>query len=454
MPSNKKQLEEVLQLVKRSNDEVEALKAEGKQNSEKLEGIVKDLFEKRRAAMDEDLVNRFRKGEHLTEMTGPIGGDAGDGSSPVIVQKSADNNIRRLQEFNDDVYVLSKMLRVHPTQTKMWKKNQAAVGELRKAVNVATTTQGGNWVPVELSADVIDKFRLALKVGALFKRIQMPTNPYDVPVVSADATPKLVSESTVDSASKFTASTPTTRKLRLTAQKLVTRTVFSEEATEDMVTPVLPWLKDNLAISMARGFENALVNGDFTSVVHMDSDSNASDNVVKAYDGIRRTAKTNGVAGVDMGSTNFTTANMRTVRSQLGKYGVDPKSLVWICGPKAYQKLLGLAEVITMEKYGTAATIVTGELARIDGIPVVVSEFVREDLNASGYYDSTVATKTEMLLCWTPGFWIGDRRLMTLKTFEDIQVDQTILVTTMRAALGTPYDPTTESMVSFGFNIA
>jgi HK97 family phage major capsid protein len=448
--STKKKLEEVLQLVKRSNDEVEALKKEGKDNSEKLEGIVKDLFEKRRAAMDEDLVNRFRKGEHLS-----VDGDekSSDGT-PMIVSKAADANARRLQEFNDDVYIVSKMLRVHPTQTKMWKKNQAAVGELRKAVNVATTTQGGNWVPVELSADVIDKFRLALKVGALFKRIQMPTNPYDVPVVSADATPKLVSESTVDSASKFTASTPTTRKLRLSAQKLVTRTVFSEEATEDMVTPVLPWLKDNLAISMARGFENALINGDFTSVVHMDSDSNASDNVVKAYDGLRRTIKTSGVAGVDMGSTNFTTAKLRTVRSQLGKYGVDPKSLVLITSPIGYANLLGLAEVITMEKYGTAATIVTGELARIDGIPVVVSEFVRTDLNASGYYDSTTPTKSEIILAWTPGWWIGDRRLMTLKTFEDIQVDQTILVTTMRAAFGTPYDPTTETMASFGYNIA
>ena len=72
--STKKKLEEVLQLVKRSNDEVEALKKEGKDNSEKLEGIVKDLFEKRRVAMDEDLVNRFRKGEHLSEPSPSEGG--------------------------------------------------------------------------------------------------------------------------------------------------------------------------------------------------------------------------------------------------------------------------------------------------------------------------------------------------------------------------------------------
>jgi len=446
MSARKAQLEEVLKLVKKSNDEVEALKKEGKANSEKLDGLVGELFEKRKSAMEDDLIERFRKGEHLSpEKTG-----SDEPSSNVIVNKSMDTNVRRLQEFNDDVYIVSKMLRVHPTQTKMWKKNQAAVGELRKAVNVATTTQGGNWVPVELSADVIDRFRLALKVGALFKRIQMPTNPYDVPVVSADATPYLVSESTSDSASKFTASTPATRKLRLSAQKLVTRTVFSEEATEDMVTPVLPWLKDSLAISMARGFENGLLNGDISSVVHMDADSNTSTDVRKAYDGLRRTAKTSATV-TNLNTLNI--ANMRAVRASLGKYGVDPKQLCWIVSPKTYQKLLGFAEVLTMEKYGSAATIVTGELAKIDGIPIIVSEFIREDLNAVGYYDSTVTNLTVAVLVWTPGFWIGDRRLMTLKTFEDIQVDQTILVTTMRAAFGTPYDPTTENFVGVGYNI-
>lgn len=444
MSANKKALEGILELVKKSNDEVELLKKAGKADSEQLDKVVGELFEKRKLAMEEDLITKFRKGEHMEPKEGDVE------SSHMVINKSMDPKIRELQSFNDDVYIISKMLRVHPTQTKTWKKNQAAVGELRKAVNVATTTQGGNWVPTELSADVIDKFRLALKVGALFKRIQMPTNPYDVPVVSADATPYLVSESTSDSASKFTASTPATRKLRLTAQKLMTRTVFSEEATEDMVTPVLPWLKDNLAISMARGFETALINGDITSVVHMDADSNTSTDVRKSYDGLRRVAKMLGTV-TDLGTLNI--ANMRAVRATMGKYGVDPKSLCWLVSPKTYQKLLGFAEVITMEKYGSAATIVTGELAKIDGIPIIVSEFVREDLNATGYYDSTTTTKTVAVLVWTPGFWIGDRRLMTLKTFEDIQVDQTILVTTMRAAFGTPYDPTTEQVSAVGYNI-
>jgi HK97 family phage major capsid protein len=445
MSANKKKLEEVLELVKKSNEEVELLKKSGKDNSEKLESLVSDLFEKRKKAMDEDLISRFRKGEHLEPREGDVD------SQSIIINKSADPKVRQLQEFNDDVYIVSKMLRCRPEQTKIWKKNQTAAGELRKAINVTTSTQGANWVPTELSADVVDKFRLALKVGALFKRIQMPTNPYDVPIAGSDASAYLVPESTSDTATKITASQPSTNKLRLSAQKLAARTIFSEESSEDMITPVLPWLKDNLATVMAQSFENALINGDFTSVVHMDADSDVSSNVRKAYNGLRRQAKT---GAVTQSVSSFSTASVRTIRTAMGKYGVDPRQLAWIVSPKGYQKMVGLAEVQTVDKYGPAATILSGELAKFDGIPILVSEHVREDLNATGYYDSTTTDNSVIILVWLPGFWIGDRRMMTLKTFEDIQVDQTVLVTTMRAAFDSPHDEAVEKIVNIGYDLA
>jgi len=53
--------------------------------------------------------------------------------------------------------------------------------------------------------------------------------------------------------------------------------------------------------------------------------------------------------------------------------------------------------VRTVDKYGQFATVLNGELGKIDGIPVIVSEKIRENLNASGVYDGTTTTKT--LLC-------------------------------------------------------
>jgi HK97 family phage major capsid protein len=204
----------------------------------------------------------------------------------MLVKKSADSKVREFQDFNDDVYVLSKILRVHPSQTKLWRKNQAQVSELRKAMNITTSGEGGSWVPTEFSAELIDKFRLNLKVAALFRRVTMPTNPYTFPVVASDANAYLVSESTADDGSeKFTASTPGTSSFTLTAKKLAARTVFSEEMTEDAIVPVLPFVKDNLARVMADAQETAILNG--ATGTHFDIDITSSADRRKAYNGLR-----------------------------------------------------------------------------------------------------------------------------------------------------------------------
>lgn len=138
----------------------------------------------------------------------------------------------------------------------------------------------------------------------------------------------------------------------------------------------------------------------------------------------------------------------------MSKYGLNPRDLVWITGPIGYAKMVGLDEVTTLEKYGAGATVLTGELGRLDGIPIIPSEHIREDVNSSGYYDVTNKTDTMIILAWVPGFFIGDRRKVTLKTFEDVQTDQTILVVTQRAAFNTPYSTGSNGIVNSAIDVA
>ena len=60
----------------------------------------------------------------------------------------------------------------------------------------------------------------------------------------------------------------------------------------------------------------------------------------------------------------------------MGKYGVKASDLVLACSPTAYYGLVTDDDVATVDKYGPAATILTGELAKVRGIPVVVNENV------------------------------------------------------------------------------
>lgn len=428
---SKKLLEETLKLVKGLREEQTALKELGKKQSDKTEAMLQEMFTKREQAIREDVISRFRKGEHLA----PSKEDELDevNMKSVLLRKSVDPKVRELMSFNDDVYVISKMMRVHPHQTQIWKQNQAAVNELRKTMNITTSGQGGSWVPTEFSADLIELMRLELKVGSIFPKITMPTNPYTLPIGTSDMTVYHVAEPSTEAteAGRITASTPGTGALTMSAEKCAGRTVYTEEVNEDSIIPVISYIKENMARKMADAWENILINGDVRTVGNIDIDVTAATDKKTTQNGLRR-------RGIDNSFTvalsTFSLANIRSMRKSMGKWGVNTKDLMFVTGPAGWNAMIGLDEVTTVEKYGAGATVLTGELGRLDGIPIVVSEHIREDLSTTGRYDATTTDNTTLLLVNTRRWMQGERRKMTLKTFDDIQNDQTVLVTTMRQA--------------------
>jgi hypothetical protein len=73
--------------------------------------------------------------------------------------------------------------------------------------------------------------------------------------------------------------------------------------------------------------------------------------------------------------------------------------IVYITSPEHYLvKILTDTNVLTVDKYGPAATVLTGEVARIGGHPLILSEFVDKQYNTSGIYDDSTKTKTGLLI--------------------------------------------------------
>jgi len=361
--------------------------------------------------------------------------------------------ILKIQAANDDMYLLSKLLRIDPRALNMFKDFRSS--ELSKAMYEGAG-YGSDWIPTGFSADLINRVYLELKVASLFPRIPMPNDPYKFPVKSAGATVYKLAESTTDTeATLITPTNVATTNVTLTAQKIGCRVNFSEELNEDSIIPILPMLKEDIAISMAQGIENTIINGDNTA---HPADSNivaGSNNVLTSWLGLRQAVN----SGAKVSINTFNAENFRAIRKAMLKYGVNPNNLAVICGISGYIQLLGLRDsannplVTTLEKYGPNATIVTGELAKIDGMPVIVSEFVPQNLNASGVYDGTTTNTTVILLVYRNGWIIGDRRAFTLKTWENIQTDQTILVSTQRLDFERRL-VSTELFTGLGYNLA
>lgn len=447
MSDAKKLLETLAEKVANLQKSVEATKAAGNDpaKSEALEKQLKDLVAAQVETQRKTILAEVRKGKYS--------GRDSDDKAPtheVIVSKSDDKKVLAFQRWNDDVYMISKILGVHPHSLKIWQKYAQSHSELKKAMDSATAAEGLEWIPTNFSAELIDRVRLATKVAALFPQITMPSDPYKMPVVKSDATAYLVSENTADDpASKsFSPSTPQSRQVTLDAVKLGSRVQFSKELEEDSIIPIADFVKNQIALAIAYGLEDALLNGDTTSP-HMDSDVTASNDARKAWKGLRKLAQSSLDTDV---STSFALSHLRTMRGKMGKFGADPSKLAYIVSAKGLMKLLGLNQVETLEKYGPNATVLQGELGKIDGIPIIVSEKMRDDLNTAGVNDATTNAKGLILLAYVSAFVLGEKRKVTLRAFEDVQNDQTALVGSWRGDFKSLHDETVNPVVVRGVN--
>ena len=328
--------------------------------------------------------------------------------------------------------------------------------ELRKAMDSSTSGEGGAWVPTMFSANLIDDIRLALRVSALFPRITMPagSGSFDVPVQGARRDAYLVGEATADSGNTaYPAATPPTAKVTFSAIKHGLRILFSDELEEDSAIAIMPLVRSELVYALANAEEKAIINGDTTGT-HMDSNVTAGTDIQKSFMGLRKLSGGNsGDAAVNISTLSL--ANLRSIRQNMGKFGTNPSDLAWVVGLSGYIQMLGLNEVVTVDKFGPSATVTNGTLGFLDGIPIVVSEHIKQDLNATGVYDNTTKTKTVMLLAHKPSFYVAEKPGgLKVESDRDINIGQNIMVASRRFDFEEVIsDASGESNVGLGYNL-
>ena len=166
--------------------------------------------------------------------------------------------------------------------------------------------------------------------------------------------------------------------------------------------------------------------------------------------GMRAAAKDKG-SDVDIGGTAMTFAEFMSVVSELGELAVGNK--VCVVSPEALvANFLQLEQVVTLEKFGTQATVLTGQLASLAGIPIVMSRFMGADMNASGLYDNSTKDKTGFLVFNTDSWYQYLRRQITVESDKDITSGAIQIVSTMRAVMDSP-DASSIKNVAYGYNL-
>ncbi len=332
-------------------------------------------------------------------------------------------------------------------EDQMW---QGMKSEGVKALTREGTGTGAEFIPRSLSSELYRRLYLESMLAQQFlgSEVEMPTDSYDFPLQTTDPTFYLnTTENTESDASEVGSANFT-----LTSKKLMAKVKMSYELDEDSIIPILPLVQERLGKSGARVLEDLLINGDTTSS-HMDSDVTAANSALKAWKGLRKLALAGNIKS-DLTSGGLSRANLLAMIKLMGKYGVNTNELLWITGVKGWNALLNLDEVALAYARGQAGTYTQGGPPPAPwGGSIIVSEKVRENLNASGVYDGSTVTKGSILAVSKTGFVMGSRRQFTVETTRNIESQTNVIVASFRKAFSPVETPsTTISTVSIGYN--
>jgi HK97 family phage major capsid protein len=292
-------------------------------------------------------------------------------------------------------------------------RDQIAYG---KALTTGGAGNGAELIPADLSSDLQMRMYLDSQLAAalIASEIDMPSDPFKLPLKTTRTQFYKGSEAP---GSNPTASNPGTGSITLDSTKMIGVAEYSYEADEDSIIAILPMLQEDMASGAAFTFEQAVLSGDAVGP-HQDSDIEAiAGHAAKSFNGVRALALANATTKRDLSTGGISAANIAAMRKQMGVYGVRPRDLALVVGPRGYNDLVSLSETLTFDKVGNpdAARILSGTAASIYGIPIIVSDAVREDLNATGVYDGTTNTKGSVFLIHRPSWVVGVRRGFTVE---------------------------------------
>ena len=309
-----------------------------------------------------------------------------------------------------------------------------AAREGRKDLTSIAAGAGAELTPTDLSATLQERLYLESAVAATFaaQEVNMPSNPFKIPVGKTRPTFAIKA----DNAAAAVDTAQTTGEVTLDAEKLIAYVQYSYELDEDAIIAVLPMITNQLASAAAEAVEDAIINGQESGAI--DDGTTAADTLC---DGLRKLGNAHANLKSSLGSA-VTAASLLAARKKMGKWGMKPSETVIITGFKAYNDIVGLSQVETLDKYGNDASVLSGFVPKIYGMEVIPSALLSDDVTVNGVKASSgTHGKGQFIIVHKPSFVVGVRRDFTVETDRDITSQSNQVVASFRRdfqALETP----------------
>ena len=267
----------------------------------------------------------------------------------------------RVKEFKDFV----GWLKCHPKDYRPSAMQKQVIEKAPSYGYYTTDTSVAYLIPEIWSSEIWGRILDKSVIRGIAEVVNFtgPGDKLHIPTTTAGMTSKTRGESTTTFIDLLDDATMTTHGEKLlTKVKHFVTTFISPEAIQDSSYDVLGLITREMADAIRVGEEEAFIQGDV--------DTGAPD-VRDMFDGmIKDAGQTH-----DLGNAPLTNEDFVEAMALLGDNKFEPSA--FICTRRVFNRFLDKTEfdhVLTLDKYGSSATVLRGELARMYNVPIIVSD--------------------------------------------------------------------------------
>lgn len=266
----------------------------------------------------------------------------------------------------------------------------------QKAVNGSSSIEvSSEAYETTFSTNLLRDIQKALVVGDLFTELPMNSKNLTMLVDPEAGTATWVDNSHFGTEDSTGGELPVVAlgEMTFTTFKLAAKIFMTDETEEDAILPLLPILRRHLIESHAKAIENAFMNGTGIGV---------PTGLLKFAEMDGRDISTPAKAN---GSVKVTALEITKMRRHLGRYGYNVNKLTLIVSLDAYYDLLEDPEWQDVNQVGDSSVKLQGQVGRIYGMPVVISE----------YFPEKAEDKEYAVIVYTDNFVVPRQRQLTVE---------------------------------------
>jgi HK97 family phage major capsid protein len=319
----------------------------------------------------------------------------------------------------------------------------------KRAMDTAESGYGSQLVGAQYIGELWAGARAEARIMPLLTSFPMAAPTVYMPVEADLPEMTFVAENTSASASNYSTVKTGSNRVQVDAKKFIIHQVWSGEMEEDSLIPFVPFLRGQQVRSLAHYTDSVILNGDTTNAgtgnINLDDADPADTKHYLALDGIRHAALVDATGqGTSAGATitydamvNLRKLGLDTTYFHDWFHPTNPEDAVFLVNPDLADELAKLDEVITVDKYGPLATVLTGEVARIGRNPLIATISMSKT-EADGKVSTTPGnnTKHQAVLFNRRGIVLGTRRALQVEVERIPATDQNRIILSTRFGLG------------------